>query len=312
MKPSKRHHFISQFYLAGFTSNGAQDGDIYCFDLHKKCHRPTKTKDIAFENHFNDIDLPGILVDELESNLSSIEGEISPVFTQLRDTKRLPQGIEFGMILNFIALVLVRNPAVRRAVDKARTQAYFSYLQSQLSTKESWEKLKAETQSSGMTLLADFSYEDALEKLLEPVIRIQGEPMSFHEIEFETVNEVLPLLASRMWELVSPPPDKFFITSDRPVSTIWTSPWPPPLSVHGLKSQHSALLFPVSAGLLLLGTLLQDKYSSNPALRNPPMVNNLIMTQCEKFVYSSEPSFLILNERQQVYSSDKYFTKGAP
>ncbi len=36
MKTSKKHHFVSKFYLAGFTSNGAKEGDIYCFDMHQK------------------------------------------------------------------------------------------------------------------------------------------------------------------------------------------------------------------------------------------------------------------------------------
>ncbi len=311
-KRSKRHHFISQFCLAGFTSDGTQDGDIYCFDLHKKFFRLTKTRDIAFENHFNDIDAEGIPTDGLELKLSDFEDVVSPAFAEFRKTKSLPQGIELDKILNFIALVLVRNPVVRRAIDEARTQAYFEYLRNQLSSKESWEKFKEKTQSSGMTILADFSYEDAVEKLLPRTVELQGEPMSFHKVEFNTADEVLPLLALRSWEVVLAQPDQLFITSDQPVSKIWTAPWPPPLNAHGLKSLHSALLFPVSTDILLLGTFAEDKYSCNPALRNPPMINNLIMTQCDRFVYSSIPSFVILNEKQQVYSSDKYFSKYAP
>jgi hypothetical protein len=101
-KPSKRHHYISQFYLAGFTSDGTQDGDIYCFDLHNKFFRLTKTKDIAFKNHFNDIDSEDIPIDALELSLSDFEDQVSPTFVELRKTKTLPQGNELGKLLNFI------------------------------------------------------------------------------------------------------------------------------------------------------------------------------------------------------------------
>lgn len=307
-KPSTRHHFISQFYLSGFTSDGTKDGDIYCFDLLKKCFWLTKTKDIAFENHFNDIDAEGVPVDELESKLSELEGIVSPVFAELRNNQRLPKGIELDKILNFIALMLVRNPFVRRATDEGRTLGYFKYLENQLSTEESWNKLKNKIHESGITALDNLSYSDALKKLLPRSVKIQGNPMSYHKYEFEKANEILPLLALRSWEVVTTSTDQLFISSDKCVTKIWTAPYPPPRNANGLLSIHSAMLFPVSSNTLLLGTFSEDRYKSITSLRNPPMVNNLIMTETDRFVYSSAPSFFILSKTQEVYSSDKYFT----
>ncbi len=308
VKPSKRHHYISQFYLAGFTSDSTKDGDIYCFDLETKLFRKTKTKEIAFENHFNDIDAKNVSADVLESKLSEFEDKVAPAFTKLRKTKNLPFGIELDKILNFMALVLVRNPSVRSAVDKSRTDAYFNYLERNLSSKKIWERFKERIESSGKTIFNGLPYKDAREKLLPRSVKLQGDPSSYHEVEFDTIDEILPLLALRSWELVFAPPNNSFITSDQPLSKIWTAPFQPPPNTHGLKSLHTVLLFPVSEDILLLGTFEDDIYKSNPALKNPPMVNNLILDQCNRFVYSSKSSFAILNEKQEVYISDKYFS----
>jgi hypothetical protein len=45
MNRPKRHHYLSQFYLAGFTSTGKQNGDIYCFDLKKLKVRKFKVRE---------------------------------------------------------------------------------------------------------------------------------------------------------------------------------------------------------------------------------------------------------------------------
>lgn len=311
-KPSKRDHFISQFYLAGFTSDGTQDGEIYCFDLHKRTYRLAKTRTIAFENHFNDIDSTNEPVDGLESRLSALEGQISPAFVELRTSKTLPNGTDLGKILNFMALVIVRNPAVRQAIDDARTVAHFAYLEGQLKSKASWEKLKGRMQASGITSFDNLSYEDAKQKLLPRTIRIQGDPMSFHQVEFEKASEILPLLAMRSWEVVIASSPNSFITSDRPASMVWTGPCPPPSGADGLTSIHSAILFPVSSDVLLLGAFPEDEYKSDPALRYPPSINNLVMTRANRFVYSSKSSFLALSWKQTVYSSDECFSKSAP
>lgn len=311
-KPSTRHHFISQFYLSGFTSDGTKDGDIYCFDLKKKCFRLTKTKDIAFENNFNDVDAEGVPVDELELKLSEFEGLVSPAFAELRTKQKLPKGIEFDKILNFIALMIVRNPFVRRVTDEGRTLDYFKYIERHLSSEESWNKLKNKIHTSGITVLDNLSYSDALKELLPRTLKLQCNPMSYHKYEFEKANEILPFLALRSWEVVTSSTDQLFISSDKCVTKIWTAPYPPPRNANGLLSVHSAMLFPVSSNTLLLGTFSDDKYKSIASLRNPPMVNNLIMTETDRFVYSSAPSFFIMSKSQEVYSSDKYFTKCAP
>lgn len=69
MSEPKKHHYLSQFYLAGFTIQNSNEGQLFCYDINTKVVRPSKPMNEGFVKQFNKIESykndPNILEKEL-------------------------------------------------------------------------------------------------------------------------------------------------------------------------------------------------------------------------------------------------------
>ncbi len=53
-----KHHYISKFYLKGFTKSGASKQTLFAYDKVKKHYFKSNPKDICFIKNFNKISFP--------------------------------------------------------------------------------------------------------------------------------------------------------------------------------------------------------------------------------------------------------------
>src|SRR6266849_6470008 len=108
-KIARRHHFIPQLYLAGFTDSGEKTGLLYAHDLRELKSWRAKPSNVAFERDFYRIDAPGIAADEIEKVFWELEGEAARVFKKIIELGRLPaRRKDYGILMHFMAQVYVR------------------------------------------------------------------------------------------------------------------------------------------------------------------------------------------------------------
>lgn len=76
---AKKHHYISQFFLKNFSSDGKS---LWVFDRYKKEYRFQSIKEIAHENKFYSYTSKDG-EENLESVLSQVEGIAKPILQKI-------------------------------------------------------------------------------------------------------------------------------------------------------------------------------------------------------------------------------------
>ena len=72
---ARRHHFVPQGYLAGFTNNGTRAGLLTVFDRVSQSIFLAKPRNVAAKRDFNRVDLEGRPPDYLEQAMGEFEGK---------------------------------------------------------------------------------------------------------------------------------------------------------------------------------------------------------------------------------------------
>jgi hypothetical protein len=117
---ARKHHFVTQGYLAAFTDDGTLEGQLVVFDLVSSSIFRTRPLNVAAERDFNRIDLDGQDPDALERSLGEFESRAVSTIRGIEASGELPKDEEFSYPLNLMALMIVRNPRLRRNMNKAR------------------------------------------------------------------------------------------------------------------------------------------------------------------------------------------------
>src|SRR5262245_57026258 len=115
---ARAHHYVPQFYLAGFTSSGSKKGTLFVHDLKQLKSWPGSPRYAGHQKDFYRINLPGRSPDEIEKVLVSIEAPASRIIKGIAVRNSLPSGKDFGVLMQFIALMAVRIPRLREAQAK--------------------------------------------------------------------------------------------------------------------------------------------------------------------------------------------------
>jgi hypothetical protein len=112
----RRHHYVPQRWLAGFTDTGEKDGMLWVTDLTRRKQwqaSPNNAGHIRDFYRLSDEQLDPVMV---EKAFAEIEGAVAPILRTLDREQRAPGVEEFSALLPFIALQWARVPAFRPIV----------------------------------------------------------------------------------------------------------------------------------------------------------------------------------------------------
>jgi hypothetical protein len=302
MTTSIRHHFISQFYLAGFTNDGTKDGLLYCYDKVQKKKWQTTTSNIAYEKHFNTVDANGVEPDFIEKDLSSFETEASQAFKHLIQSQTIPSDSEFVSLMNFIALRGVRNPGIRTNFDRFRNQVFKTVISLYHQDEHTWESFRKRAMNDGVKILDDMSFEKAKKIFSTGDLKIRSNSDSFHQLEFNAIENVVQHLANRDWTVIANRGNEFFVTNDRPVILTWNNNSNISFGP-GFASLQSTLIFPVSKSVALLGRFSDTPRSVSADRNLVAACNSFFVAFSTRFVYSPTEYFLLMDEQQNIVDS---------
>lgn len=130
-KEAKRHHYVSAFYLAGFTIEGKRDSSLYTTDLEAGGQRESTPDKEGYVKNYNRA--AGDTPLRPESLVTEIEGKAAPVVKQLCQTGRMPTGTEYESLMAFVASLLARG-RVSRAIRVALRKVPPEHLSAEFSS----------------------------------------------------------------------------------------------------------------------------------------------------------------------------------
>lgn len=281
---TRSHHFISQFYLRGFTNNGSKKSKLSVIDLEQRKYFETNTRNVAAIRDFNRVNVEGLKPDAVEADLSNYENRVAKSFKKVNDSL-LFSGEDKLNILSLISLFSVRNPAQRENRRKGEEEVMNLITKISLESKDRWEALSKRNLDNSQML----SYEQA--KIIQQTSTFKLEVPNEQNIHKELLSsqQILKTLVKRKWTLIEATIDSgFFITSDNPVSLSWIDPEKIPLFYRnspGFAGLNTTVYFPISKRLALIG-----EYSGRDG-----------HLKVDKKTVATLNTFMLKNTQKQVY-----------
>jgi len=291
---ARRHHVIPSFYLAGFTASGLKDGCLYVFDQGQISSWQSTPMKAGHRRDFYAVDLgPDVDPACFESDvLAPLETEFSRVVRTLVETKKLPEGDDFNVLLNFIAVMATRTPRIRRLVSRVTDMVMKYVVQSQVATDEGWQQFCDCCRRAGGDL--DVAQDQEMRKFIAGgEYTIDLDRTSHVQKIVELVEGTLALLAQRRWSLaIAAPGTPDFVCSDAPVKMVPTAAFGEQDQLH-LANPHTLVAMPLTRRTLLWGC-----YEESPPVVQVNefcvlSINAITITEAKQ-VFSPEEDFVYL------------------
>lgn len=288
MSNTRNHHYVSQFYLKGFSKNGGKKAKLFVYDKEQKKYFLSNPRNVASKRDFNRISLKG-KENYFENHQSEMEGIFTPIFKQVIETKKYPNDEQLRNILNFIALVSLRNPKIRAIFDKLYTDIADKFTSM---TMESEEIYKDQCLHAGIKEEDIIPYEKQKEFIEDKSRYTLEVNQEVHvRTEAKNINDLVEILYQRNWYLViSDETIGEFITSDYPVSLISLIKLPPMYGV-GFGMKKTEVCFPISKYLTLIGVFEKYDHIENTIEATKKLVETINIRTSEfsnKQVYSTK------------------------
>jgi hypothetical protein len=121
-KPSKKHHYLPQFYLRGFAD---ANGSFIVYDKHLRLFRKSKPEHEFYEKFRNTVDFGGedsLLVEEMYSHL---ESSLAPAIASIEKFDINQHNLTSDIIVRlkfFVETMRWRNPALDEIYSKLITR----------------------------------------------------------------------------------------------------------------------------------------------------------------------------------------------
>lgn len=294
MSTARRHHYISQGYLAAFTDTGTKDGQFWVMEVESGNCFSTSPKNVGVARDFNRIDADGQPIDALESALASFEGEAIDVIRKVLASRTFPDAADFNVILNLVGLVAVRNPRRRDNFNQFREQTLHMIGDLLVSDRRIFESHMRRAEDAGYISDTNVSFEELKKFVEERRYTIEFHPQGNSRIEFEAFDKLLPILGQRTWSLfLTPPAGPEFICSDHPVTLVWKDGRGPV----GFGLRQTEVFVPLGREVGLYGSF-EDPLPPVVNLRTEAVaaMNTRSAASAERYVFSGLKTFSIKRE----------------
>ncbi len=256
MSDPKNHHYISRFYLKNFTESGGEKEMLFAYDKVKNNYFESNPENICRIKNFNKISFPGKEY-IVETEQSKIESIFAISFKAVIETKNYPNDEQLIHILNFIALVSLRNPKTRAIFDRLYKNIADKFMSM---TMESEEIYKDQCLQAGIKEEDIIPYEKQKKSTEDKSSYTLEVNQEVHiKSEFKAIDNLVNILYQRNWYLIiSDETIGEFITSDYPVSIA-------PLNKSdnlqhlGFGMENTEVCFPISKYLAFIGVFEDNK-----------------------------------------------------
>lgn len=232
MAPPRKHHYLPQFYLRGFSANGRS---VYQIEKNGSRGFLCSISDAAAVRDYHVIDDSDVSdVQQVEKALGELEGHIAPVLGEIQ-CFGLPSPDKRALLIQFISLMRWRVPAA-----KGFFCGHLAFV-----VKESGKLLEKQ----GMLPPPPKGYEDIL-RMENLTVEISNAQPLRHMLGLATDPVMLKLLGAMRLSLLRAPFGSSFLTSDQPVALYFPDARLPPRQGIGIADPRIEVSFPLSCRLL--------------------------------------------------------------
>ncbi len=266
-KQPRQHHYVPQFYLAGFTATGTVDGPLHVLDRELEKSWPSTPKGTAHARDYHAVNL-GSGQDPMfvEKAMAICEGKWAAALKEVVERNALPQGDSLSDLLAFVAFLAVRVPRIRSEVADFVDRMSKAKLRATFATAEGRERFHATITQHCLSLPESERRKIELILRNDPDLKNLGDYANSdqYDVSYDQTWSVqtmlqmaitlLPVLGQRQWTLWPVAPDTpNLICSDSPVCLTWTQQfgdlYPP-----GFGLSNTLVTVPLSARLMLAST----------------------------------------------------------
>ncbi|WP_293935767.1 DUF4238 domain-containing protein [Iodobacter sp.] len=301
---ARRHHYLSQCYLRGFTKNEAKKSQLICIDIKEKRTFKTTPQNVGSSKDFNKITIDDYDPNTLEYLISEFESEAA---VAMRELALCPifEGKNKNIILYMMALFTLRSPHKRAQFDKFRSKILERMLDITLSSKEQYENQINKIKERETFYTKKTSYEDVKNLHENKGYTLSFQNESYIQMEFVGIDAILPCLHNRNWLLLKSTLESGpFITTDNPVSLIWANPESiPPFyrSAPGFGLKGTQVYFPLSKSLALIGEFNEKSGATvNATKQLVAFFNRQAIAHAKKQLYTPDIDFFYLNNKETI------------
>ena len=270
MPHKRRHHYVPEFQLAFFTSDGTKNGDLYVFDLDRKTVRKSTPHNEAHKANLYTPDAAAVASaadpvaarTQFEDFFSGVESDVAPVIKGVVANGKLPFDLkERAWILYFVAMNIFRTPEFLQQAEASARRVVQQLALNTLQSEELWKRHQARKAAEGRPMCdADRARLIGLfQKYPDAVTMNKG---SLLELIPRAIDLAVPLLEKRRWRVEALPPEGGDLVLPNCPVTLWQRSEVVPLDLRGLLAENTLMLLPLSPR-----TLLVSSFGRNTALK---------------------------------------------
>lgn len=257
---ARRHHYIPQFYLRGFSDPTLQNEQLHVIDKVERRYFVNIPRNVGFQTDFNRVNVPEKPIDTVEKLFAKIEREVAQVLMYVKKNKTLPENTDdMQTLIYFVALLYMHNPQIRNNLENIETTIIKQFTKALFFSPERYESYRQQQKAAGKEL-SDYETMKQFSESEDYDIKYgHGHQLRY---ELESINNsVFPLLVQRKWILlIAEDGTSDFVCSDRPVALISIgdppeNPYHPyNIGVPGLVQKNTQLTLPLNRRMALIAT----------------------------------------------------------
>jgi len=286
----KRHHYIPQFYLKGFSSDGK-----HLFVLDKQTSQEERFRyqtinSIAFQKHLYTYQTKSKKKETLEDLFSQVEGRAATVIKKVEQKQDLTdqERNDFSLFLSFL---WIRVPYSKKEFERSTQQLYEKIARKSVAMtpkknlKEFFEKRGKDLTDKEIDDLVDFAINEKRSKITVTV------PQGYWIKQMLLLGvDIAPALEIADWEFRIATKSLAFVTSDNPFLLLPSRPVHP-FEGLGLLTPGAKKAIPITAKICLVIHEPQKNPRTVYTEADKPFfrkINNWVVKHSDRFVYSAD------------------------
>lgn len=300
MSQPRKHHYVPQFYLAGFTKNDNKDGTLFVFDKERRTKWNSTPRGTAHKRDFHAVD-PSVDGDPMsfEKKLGQFESKWSRELCDIIEKEVLPDDDEtFGDLMMFVAFMAVRVIRIREILSTHLDQVSKAAIQLQLATEAGRASFRQTLNELGQTI-SDEQFEELVRFGQSEQYEVNFDQTWHIKQMLQMAISLGPLLSLRNWTLwiaENGAPD--LICSDSPVSPTWASPMPGPFSpAYG--TLNTIVSVPLNRRMAMVSMLETELPPIRLGRDGVARVNSMTGVYANQ-LYSAESDFVWINREGKI------------
>lgn len=301
----KKHHYIPEFLLAGFTDTGSKDGLLWVIDKNDGRQWQTKPSGIAFSKGFYDIETDDLPRDFIENAFAFFEEMAAPVIKKIIIKKSIPVGENFERLIMFLSIMAMRVPSVRRIFDGILKNIIEISTKDAFATEAHFNSIKERMKNDGIDVSNMKDYKELREFIFSDRYDIKIDQNWQIYTMWHGISIVYPWLIKRNWMLIAPKTGSTgFICSDRPLSLRWIKDEGPSFFGPGFGLEGTFVAMPLSKKLALFGTFERNIGGLQKDNSTVTLINTCTGMYSDRHIYFGEKDFSYFRKDMTVGSKD--------